>query len=152
MTTLRQNALLTELESEVPLSPGTRAFLGQRTRNAFFNFIHEKLREARENGLTQATLARRIGKDPGRLSNTLGSPGNWTIDTVAELLFGICRAELVLDSQPLLGRPPINSRATDLLGLGHSQTSPLDALTWASPPASGSARVVQVNLESEPAL
>jgi transcriptional regulator with XRE-family HTH domain len=114
--TISQNdALLSELNGDAPLSPGTRAFLGARTRNAVFSFVHEKLREAKARGLTQAKLAERIGKDPGRLSNTLSSPGNWTIDTIAELLFGICRTELVPTDRPLLGREAGNARALDLL-------------------------------------
>jgi transcriptional regulator with XRE-family HTH domain len=115
VTTSQNDALLAELHGDGPLSPGTRAFLGARARNAFFNFIHGKLRDAREKGLTQAKLAERIGKDPGRLSNTLSSPGNWTIDTIAELLFGISGDELVPGSRKLLGRPPVNMRAQDLL-------------------------------------
>jgi transcriptional regulator with XRE-family HTH domain len=114
--TSQKDALLSELNGDGPLSPGTRAFLGERARNAVFNFVHEKLREAKAEGLTQAELAHRIGKDAGRLSNTLSSPGNWEIDTVALLLFGICRSELVPTDRPLLGRDTGNARAVDLLG------------------------------------
>lgn len=116
MTTSQNDALLSELNGDGRLSPGTRAFLGSRARNAFFNFVHERLREAKAEGLTQAKLAERLGKDPGRLSNTLSSPGNWTIDTIAELLFGICRSEPVPSDRPLLGRKRGNARALDLLG------------------------------------
>lgn len=115
MTTSQNDALLSELNGNARLSVGTRAFLGARARNAVFTFIHNKLREAKAQGLTQAQLAERLGKDPGRLSNTLSSPGNWTIDTIAELLFGISKSELVLSDQPLLGRRAGNARATDLL-------------------------------------
>lgn len=115
MSTSRQNALMQELNGDGPLSPGTRAFLGVRARQALFDYVHEKLRGAKDDGLTQERLARFIGKDPGRLSNTLSSPGNWGIDTIALLLFGIAREELVPDSRPLLGRPPQNMRALDNL-------------------------------------
>jgi transcriptional regulator with XRE-family HTH domain len=115
VTTSQTNAPLGELNSDGPLSAGTRAYLGARARNSIFNFVHEKLRDAKARGLTQAALAERIGKDPGRLSNTLSSPGNWTIDTIAELLFGISQSELVPTDRPLLGRREGNSRAIDLL-------------------------------------
>lgn len=115
MTTSQNDALLSELNGDGPLSAGTRAYLGARARNAVFNFIHEKLREAKSQGLTQKDLADRIGKDPGRLSNTLSSPGNWTIDTIAELLFGISKTEFVPKDRPLLGRRSGNARALDLL-------------------------------------
>jgi hypothetical protein len=116
VTISQTDALTSELHGDGPLSPGTRAFLGARTRNAFFSFVHDRLRDAKANGLTQAKLAERIGKDPGRLSKTLSSPGNWTIDTIAELLFGISKTEIVPTDRPLLGRPNGNARAIDLLG------------------------------------
>ena len=115
MTISQNDALLSELNGDGPLSVGTRAFLGARARNAVFNFVQERLREAKAQGLTQAQLAERIGRDPGRLSKTLSSPGNWTIDTIAELLFGICKSELAPADRPLLGRGRGNSRSLDLL-------------------------------------
>lgn len=124
MTTSQNDALIAELHGDGPLSPGTRAFLGARARNAFFNFVHGKLRDAKKNGLTQVALAQRIGKDPGRLSNTLSSPGNWTIDTIAELLFGMNGDELVPGSRPLLGRPSGNMRAIDALDDGERNVPP----------------------------
>lgn len=113
MITSPNDALMQELSGDGPLSPGTRAFLGARARNAFFSFIHEKLRNAKSEGLTQEKLAQRIGKDPGRLSNTLSSPGNWQIDTIALLLFAISGEELAIGSKRLLGKPPPNMRARD---------------------------------------
>ena len=146
VTTSQQDALLSELHGDGPLSQGTRAFLGARARNAFFNLVHGKLREAKAEGLTQAKLAERIGKDPGRLSNTLSSPGNWTIDTIAELLFGIGGAELVLGTRPLLGRSPINMRARDLL-------DDQEEIACAKPTESGGAaktKVLEFATESAP--
>ncbi|SRR5258708_9265723 len=129
-----------ELNGDGPLSAGTRAFLAVRGRQALFDYVHEKLRVAKSNGLTQEKLARFIGKDTGRLSNTLSSPGNWGIDTIALLLFGIAREEIVPGSRPLLGRPSQNMRA-------------LDMLDTASPPAQpthSSRKPIEVKLVSEP--
>jgi len=42
-----------------------------------------------ESGITQATLAKRLKKDRGQVSRTLGSPGNWTFDTLADYIFAI---------------------------------------------------------------
>lgn len=39
--------------------------------------------------ISQVTLAKRLGKRPEQVSRILAGPGNWTIDTVAELLFAI---------------------------------------------------------------
>lgn len=40
-------------------------------------------------GITRKELAARLGKDQAQISRLLGGPGNWTIDTAAQLLFGI---------------------------------------------------------------
>lgn len=37
-------------------------------------------------GLDQAWLVERLGSNKGRVSRLLNSPGNWTLDTVADLL------------------------------------------------------------------
>lgn len=49
------------------------------------------LGEFRRAGITQTTLAARLGhKMADRVCRYLRSPANWTIETVAELLFAIC--------------------------------------------------------------
>jgi hypothetical protein len=40
-------------------------------------------------GITQAALAARMQKDPAQLNRLLNAPGNWTLDTVSDLLFAI---------------------------------------------------------------
>src|SRR5438105_2653319 len=48
------------------------------------------LREFRRAGITQATLAARLGHETAdRVCRHLRSPANWTIGTIAELLFAI---------------------------------------------------------------
>ncbi|MEC7593676.1 MAG: hypothetical protein VYA64_09600, partial [Pseudomonadota bacterium] len=49
--------------------------------------------EFRKSGLTQAELARRMGRRPEVVSRMLGAPGNWRLDTVSDLLFAISGAE-----------------------------------------------------------
>ena len=66
------------------------AYFRARNRN---NAYHTVICEFQDSGLSQATVARRLGKRPEIISRLLGAPGNWTLDTVSDLLFAISGAE-----------------------------------------------------------
>lgn len=108
MNTSQKNSVLSQIESDEPLPPGTLAYLSERVRNDYYDYVLARLRDQEKHGLTKAKLARRIGKSPDRISHLLGSPGNWTLDTITELLVGICREELTPQSKPYLGRVTAN--------------------------------------------
>ena len=116
----QQTSVLSELQSQAPLSPATLAYLGQRARNRYYDYIIKRLRAS---GMKKADLARRIGKGPDRIGHLLGSPGNWTIDTIAELLAGIAQEELLPDSQKIEGKAARNITQADLVkGIGSAPT------------------------------
>lgn len=71
-------------EGRVPSS--TLSYFEARNRFKVFDLVWN---EFRASGLTQAALARRLGISPAQLNRMLKSPGNWTIDTVSNLLFAI---------------------------------------------------------------
>lgn len=102
MTTFQKTPLKSEIEGSSPLSPGALGYLCARTRDSYFDYVHAKLAEAEVAGLKRGEIAKRIRKSPTRLSHILGAPGNWTLDTITELLAGICREELTPLSVPLL--------------------------------------------------
>lgn len=104
-------SMLSELAGDGKLSPGTLAYLGQRARNNYYNYVMSKFRES---GITKAALARRMGKGQDRINRLLSSPGNWTIDTVAELIAAICAEELIAKSLPILDRPARNHSQADI--------------------------------------
>jgi hypothetical protein len=79
-----------------------RVYFQTRLRNRLFNFILGRFVQEQNNGLTKAKLARRIGKPPEMINRWLGSPSNLTIDTVSDLLLGICAEELAPQSETLL--------------------------------------------------
>ncbi len=56
-----------------------------RRRQVYHSMV---LAEFEKSGITQAELARRIGKSPRRVNQWLSNPSNWESDTVADLLFG----------------------------------------------------------------
>ena len=76
--------------------PGAQlGFVAGKLRNDLHAVV---LREFKSSGLTQAELAKRLGKDKAWVSRTLGAPGNWTIDTAATLIFAINGSVLIVGS------------------------------------------------------
>lgn len=51
--------------------------------------LREFIKQEDSNRINKAELARRIHKKPEQVSRWLGAPGNWTIDTVSDLLLGM---------------------------------------------------------------
>lgn len=116
MTTFRKIPVKSEIEGDEPLSDYAIAYLNERVRNAFYDYVLRRFEdEAKRRNLTKAQLARRLGLGPDRMSKILGAPGNWTLDTISELLIGICREELTPSSVSYLGRPKRNTSGSDLL-------------------------------------
>lgn len=107
----RQNSIVSDLEC-LPIPLGTRAYIGQRARNNYYDFVMEKYRESK---LSQAMLARRTGKHPAQINRMLANPSNWTIETVAILLAAICAEELIPSSTPFAGRARRNSNQATAL-------------------------------------
>jgi len=91
-----------------PIPEAKRAYFQARLRNRLFNFVLSKFGEEQKKGLTQAALARRIGKKPDVVNRWLGSPSNLTLDTLSDLLLGISAEEFIAASSSLFRRPPRN--------------------------------------------
>lgn len=69
-----------------PVSKADLAFAAQRLRLELHNLILEAFERER---VSQSDLALRLHKQPSQISRLLAAPGNWTIDTAAQLLYGI---------------------------------------------------------------
>jgi hypothetical protein len=74
----------------IPL--GTLGYFRARNKWRVYDLV---LREFKKSELSQADLARRLGKRPEVISRLLGAPGNWGLDTVSDLLFAIAGGEPV---------------------------------------------------------
>jgi hypothetical protein len=95
MTTSQKISLASELESQLPFSEKTKAYFRERIRNQIYNMVaQEYIRERDTNSLTQAQIARRLGRSAVQISRWLGAPGNWTLDTISDLLLAISGCEL----------------------------------------------------------
>lgn len=109
------NTLLSETASR-SISPSTRAYFQARLRLRLYDLIMRKFRdEANRSGLTRAVLGRRIGKRPEVITRLLGAPGNWTLETVSDLLMGISGDELLPTTASPLNSPPLNLGYQDVL-------------------------------------
>lgn len=129
--TTSQTQFFTELtagHTGPPIPQGERAYFQARLRNRVFNFILEKFMDEQKNGLTKASLARRIGKTSDLINRWLGAPSNLTLDTISDLLLGITAEELQLTSDSPVKQPPTNYLHADWIRQG-SQSQP-PAPSW----------------------
>lgn len=77
-----------------------------------FSLVHK---EFERSGISQADLALRTGKGADRICRLLGAPGNWTADTVSDLLFAISGAEVSYGLSYPIDKPPRNQRKPEWL-------------------------------------
>jgi hypothetical protein len=80
---------LSEPVGSAKISLGTLGYVRARNRQRQFDLV---IREFKRTGITQAELARRLGKSPEVISRLLARPTNWEADTFGDLLFGISGA------------------------------------------------------------
>ena len=77
-------------EAAPVLSTGRLAYYNQRLRNRVFAEVLRAIdNEIAAGRITRANIARRLGKNPSQVSRWLSGPGNWTLDTVSDLLTAI---------------------------------------------------------------
>lgn len=111
MNTSRKNPFLsTILDGEViPL--GTLSYFRERFRDRLYDLVMEEfLKQDAEAGLTRAEVARRIGRRPEQITRWFSAPGNWTLETVSDLLLAVARSEVDVTLMPLKGRAVRNFR------------------------------------------
>lgn len=77
---------LSKPQGDGPIPPALLSYVGRKLKNDFYHLV---LAAFQTSNMTQAELATKAGMDKGQLNRQLGAPGNWTIDTVAKLLFAI---------------------------------------------------------------
>ena len=98
-----------ELDGSNPISLGTREYFRARLRNRLYNFIVSKYVAREKAGtLNQRALATRIRRRPEVVNRLLAAPGNWTLDTVSDLLLGIGPEELDMSATSVINRPTRN--------------------------------------------
>lgn len=116
MTSSATTSILSEKKNLDRLSHATRAYFQNRTKNRVHNLVLTKFRKERDAGrLTQAQLARRMGKTPDQISRILSYPSNLGLEMVSDLLLAIAGEELDATSSDPQRRPAANARSRAML-------------------------------------
>lgn len=108
-----------------------RVYFQRRLRDRLFDFLRERFEREEPNGLTQAKLARRIGKSPEVISRWLNAPSNLTLDSISDLMLGMVAEEPEFDGKSLLNRSATNY--THLAEFDKQDAKLLNAARDASP-------------------
>lgn len=95
MTTSPKTAFLSEiLEHGKQIPAGKLAYFRARLKNRLHEVV---LNYFVALDINKADLARKLGRKPEQITRWLGSPGNWTLDTLSDLLLGMgCEPSLSL--------------------------------------------------------
>lgn len=94
--TMHQKSFLADvMDPSKKIPKGKLAYFRERQRNRLYDFIigHFLEKEQKE-GLTKAALAKRMHRRPEQVTRWLNSPGNWTLDTLSDLMLAICGGEI----------------------------------------------------------
>jgi hypothetical protein len=87
MNTFQATPLTTAFLSDEPLEPQHLGYLRARAQNKAHECVLAVFEdESAAHGVTKAYIARRLKKRPEVVGRCLTAPGNWTLDTLAELL------------------------------------------------------------------
>jgi hypothetical protein len=126
--------------------PETYAYMTARAKRRAYNLV---IREFKKSGISKAELARRLGKGADRVSKMLAGPGNWTIATVAELLFAICGAEPEWDLSFPLDKAKRNNTRPEWLS---SPDAPLMKIASSAPSSNTAPAQILNEMLEKPAL
>lgn len=72
---------------EIPAKALT--YFQARLKNRLHELVLLEFMKLEKLGFTKADMARRVRKKPEQITRLLGAPGNWTLDTVSDLLLAM---------------------------------------------------------------
>jgi hypothetical protein len=103
-----QTGFLSEILAGGKISATKLGYFRERLRNRIHQFLLREFMARQQEGLTQADVARILGRRPEQINRWLGTPGNCTLDTISDLLLAISKAELEFKADPLEDRAARN--------------------------------------------
>jgi hypothetical protein len=132
MTTSRTR-LLSKPEGDARIPAAALAYMQSRAKRLAYDAV---IREFKNSGITKAQLARRLGKGAPEISRMLGGPANWTIRTVAELLFAVTGASPKFGIEYPLEKTPRNFGPRDQFELKRTSNTTSEPIEWKFTPMS----------------
>jgi hypothetical protein len=137
MNTSPVTSTLSKPAGDIRVPDGTLTYFRGRNRFRIYEIV---VREFLNSGLTQAALARRLGRRPEVVNRVLSAPANLTIDTVSDFLFAISGAEPACVVQYPLDESPRNYRHPEWLSSSGTSTSGTAVIgEWNKTTSSGTA-------------
>ncbi len=115
--TYSETSTLVEPTGDDRIPAGHLAYFTARNRRKIYSAV---IKAFKDSGLTQIQLAKRLGKRPDVICRWLSGPGNWEIDTVSILLFGISGGELGYRVVHPLRQSPRNYKTPEWLNRSSS--------------------------------
>lgn len=93
--TMSPTTFLSEVLGSDPIAAGKVAYFRGRLSNELHQAVLNRFMQLeRESGFSRADLGRRIGRKPEQITRWLGSPGNWTLETLSDMTLAMgCELE-----------------------------------------------------------
>lgn len=89
INTFQQIPILSN-SKELEIPARAKAYFRARLSNKIHSLVLSEFSKQESIGvISKASLARRVGKKPEQITRWLGSSGNWTIETLSDLLLGM---------------------------------------------------------------
>jgi hypothetical protein len=113
MSTSQKTRFLSEILGDERISLSKLTYFRKRFRDRLYELVVGEFLKRERQGLTKAEVARRIGRRPEQITRWLGSPGNWTLETVSDLLLAVAKSEPYVDLWSLENRASRNYLGQD---------------------------------------
>ncbi len=110
-------SLLTDfVKARKAVPEGKLAYFRERQRNRLYDLVVTSFLEREKvDHLKKADIARILNKKPEQITRWLANPGNWTLDTVSDLMLAISGSELGFSRVDLNQLSRRNSTQMDVL-------------------------------------